>query len=76
MLVIPHRHIATILEFTPADHALVGRVYDLAARLAREQGVAAGGYRVVANCNRDAGQTVYHVHFHVLAGRAMGWPPG
>ena len=76
ILIIPHRHVATILEFSPNDHPLVGRIYDVAARIAREQGFDRNGYRVVANCNSDAGQTVFHVHFHLLAGRTMEWPPG
>ena len=76
VLIIPHKHVETILDFSPADHALVGRVYALAAKLARDEGFADDGYRVVANCNRDGGQSVFHVHFHLLAGRPMGWPPG
>lgn len=76
LLLIPHRHIGTILEFAPEDHALVGRVFEVAARIARDEGFGADGYRVIANCNRNAGQTVFHVHFHLLAGRPLGWPPG
>jgi histidine triad (HIT) family protein len=76
MLIIPHRHIETISQFGADDEPLIGRIYRKAADLARAQGFEASGYRVVANCNRDAGQTVYHVHFHLLAGRPMGWPPG
>ena len=76
VLIIPHKHVETILDFADTDHALIGRVYALAAKLARADGFADAGYRVVANCNRDAGQTVFHVHFHLLAGRPMSWPPG
>jgi histidine triad (HIT) family protein len=76
LLIIPHRHIETIAQFQPSDELLVGRIYQRAAALARAQGFLDNGYRVVANCNRDAGQTVFHVHFHLLAGRQMGWPPG
>ena len=76
VLIIPRKHIETILDLTEADHALIGRIYALAAKLARNEGFADSGYRVVANCNRDGGQTVYHVHFHLLGGRAMSWPPG
>jgi histidine triad (HIT) family protein len=76
VLILPHRHIATIAELEDGDASLIGRIYLLAARLAADAGVAERGYRVVANCNRDGGQTVYHIHFHVLWGRSMGWPPG
>lgn len=75
-LIIPKRHIETLLDFRPDDQALVGRVYALAADIARTEGFADSGYRIVANCNRDGGQTVFHVHFHLLAGRPLGWPPG
>ena len=76
VLIIPHRHVETILELGPDDSELVGKVYLVAAELARAEGFADSGYRVVANCNRDGGQTVFHVHFHLLAGRGLGWPPG
>ena len=75
-LIIPHKHIETLLDIGRDDHAMVGRVYAVAARIATEQGFAEAGYRVVANCNRDGGQTVFHIHFHLLAGRPLGWPPG
>jgi histidine triad (HIT) family protein len=74
LLLIPHRHVETILD--PGVSAFAGRAYQIAADLARRHGVAEAGYRVVANCNRDAGQTVFHVHFHLLGGRKLGWPPG
>jgi histidine triad (HIT) family protein len=74
LLLIPHRHAETILD--GGISAIAARAFDVAAALARENGVAERGYRVVANCNRDAGQTVFHVHFHLLAGRLFGWPPG
>ena len=75
-LIIPHAHVATIFELGVEDAPWVGRVYGIAAKLGREHGFGDAGYRVVANCNRDGGQTVFHVHCHVLAGRPMGWPPG
>ena len=75
-LVIPRRHIATINDITPADDGLIGRMVRQAGLLARERGFQDGGYRTVFNCNRDAGQTVFHIHLHVLAGRALTWPPG
>lgn len=76
ILLIPHKHIQTPADFEPEDHAMVGRVYALASDIARSQGFEQAGYRVVANCNRDGGQTVFHVHFHLLAGRSLSWPPG
>lgn len=75
-LVIPHRHVETILDMGEQDAALLGRVYGVIGKQARAAGFAGDGYRVVANCNRDGGQTVFHVHFHLLAGRALSWPPG
>ncbi len=76
LLVIPRRHIATLNDLTEADAALIGRLYLAAKRLAAESGVADSGYRTVINCNRDAGQIVFHIHMHLLAGRELGWPPG
>ncbi len=76
ILLIPRKHIPTPADFEPDDFATVGRVYALAADIARSRGFAQAGYRVVANCNADGGQTVFHVHFHLLAGRSLSWPPG
>ena len=76
LLVIPRRHIATLNDLTEADAALIGRLYLAAKRLAAESGVADSGYRTVINCNRDAGQIVFHIRLHLLAGRELGWPPG
>ena len=76
LLVIPRRHIATLNDLTEADAALIGRLYLAAKQVATELGVAENGYRTVINCNRDAGQIVFHVHMHLLAGRELGWPPG
>jgi histidine triad (HIT) family protein len=75
-LVIPRRHIATLNDITSDDDPLVGRMVRQAGLVARERGLHHGGYRTVFNCNRDAGQTVFHVHLHVLAGRVLRWPPG
>lgn len=76
LLVIPRRHIPTLNDLTEADAALIGRLYLASQRVAAELGVAERGYRTVINCNRDAGQIVFHVHMHLLAGRELGWPPG
>ncbi|MGC4001357.1 MAG: histidine triad nucleotide-binding protein [Anaeromyxobacter sp.] len=75
-LIIPRRHIPTLNDLGPADDALVGKMHRLAAKLAGERGHAESGFRVVMNANRDAGQTVFHIHLHLLGGRQMGWPPG
>ena len=76
VLVIPRRHIATINDLTPDDREIVGELYLAAAKIAAEEGHAEDGYRVVMNCNAAAGQTVFHIHLHLLGGRILGWPPG
>lgn len=73
-LVIPKRHVASLNQAD--DAALVGKCMLAAAQLAREAGIAESGWRAVVNTNADAGQTVFHVHVHVLGGRSLGWPPG
>ena len=76
IVVIPKMHIATLNELEEGHAALVGKLFLAARRMAEEQGFAEAGYRTVINCNRLAGQSVLHIHLHVLAGRLMGWPPG
>jgi histidine triad (HIT) family protein len=76
MLVVPRRHIATLNDLGPGDDGLVGEMVRRAAALARERGFAESGYRTVFNCNAAAGQTVFHIHLHVLGGRTFTWPPG
>ena len=76
VLVIPRRHIATINDISADDTALVGSLYTAAAEIAAAEGIADDGYRAVMNCNEGAGQTVFHIHLHVLGGRPLGWPPG
>ena len=75
-LVIPKRHIATLNELSSQDDALVGQMIRRAASIAREKGYADRGFRIVFNTNAEAGQTVFHIHLHVLAGRGLTWPPG
>lgn len=75
-LVIPKRHIATLNDVTAADAPLVGEMVRRAAAVAREHGYAERGFRTVFNTNGEAGQTVFHIHLHVLAGRSLTWPPG
>ena len=76
VLVIPRRHIATLNDLEGEDEGLVGHLITVARNIARERGHADAGYRMVLNCNAAAGQTVFHIHLHLLGGRAMGWPPG
>jgi histidine triad (HIT) family protein len=75
-LVIPKRHIVGIHEATPADTALLGEILLAARNVAEKLGLGAGGYRLVMNQGPDAGQSVFHVHCHVMGGRTMAWPPG
>ena len=74
VLVIPREHVASLAEAT--DPALVGRLALLAAEIARQEGIAEGGYRTVINTGAAAGQTVFHIHLHLLGGRELRWPPG
>ena len=76
VLVIPRKHIATINDIGEDDQAIVGSLYTAAQEIAAQEGIADAGYRAVMNCNEGAGQTVFHLHLHVLGGRPMEWPPG
>ncbi len=76
ILIIPRRHIPSIADVTPEDGPLLGIVFSVAAKLAHKLGVDEGGYRVVSNVGPDAGQSVFHLHFHLLGGRKFAWPPG
>jgi histidine triad (HIT) family protein len=76
VLILPRRHIATLNDLAPGDDALVGSMFRAAAALAKEHGYADRGYRTVFNTNRQAGQSVFHIHLHLLAGRSLAWPPG
>jgi histidine triad (HIT) family protein len=76
VLVIPKRHIATLNDLAPADDALVGEMLRRGSAIARDKGYADRGFRTVFNTNAEAGQTVFHIHLHVLAGRGLTWPPG
>jgi histidine triad (HIT) family protein len=76
VLIVPRRHIASLNDLGAGDDALVGEMVRAAAAIATEQGLADRGYRTVFNCNADAGQTVFHIHLHLLGGRTMAWPPG
>lgn len=76
LLLIPRKHIATTLDLTTEDNTLVGHVFQVAAKLATELGFAEDGFRIVNNCNQAGGQTVWHLHFHLLGQRQLTWPPG
>ena len=76
ILLIPRRHIPSALELTEADSPLVGHIFAVAAELARSEGIADGGYRLVSNVGRWGGQSVDHLHVHLMGGRPFEWPPG
>jgi len=76
VLIIPRKHVATINDLNEEDQEIVGSLYLAAKDIARAEGISDAGYRAVMNCNEGAGQSVFHIHLHVLGGRALGWPPG
>ncbi len=76
IIIIPKKHIASANEITEENSCVIAKVFETAAKIAKELGFAEKGYRIVNNCGEDGGQTVGHIHFHLLAGRNLGWPPG
>jgi histidine triad (HIT) family protein len=76
VLIIPRKHMAGVLDIEVEDGALIGEIFQVASRLAKELGIAESGFRVVVNSGADAGQSVSHMHYHLLGGRRMAWPPG
>jgi len=76
VLVIPKKHISRIYDISADDRELIGHIFMVCSSIAAARGFSESGFRVVTNCNSDAGQTVFHIHFHLLGGRLMGWPPG
>ncbi|MCL0037779.1 histidine triad nucleotide-binding protein [Thermodesulfovibrionales bacterium] len=76
ILIVPKKHFSTILELKDEDYSLVSHLVKTATKIAADRGVAEKGFRIVTNCNPESGQSVYHIHFHLLGGRQMHWPPG
>lgn len=76
LLIVPKKHIPTLNNLEMKDKDLIGHIYQVASALAEKKGIAQDGYRIVSNCNENGGQTVFHVHFHLLGGRQLQWPPG
>ncbi|MCX7736126.1 MAG: histidine triad nucleotide-binding protein [Candidatus Kapabacteria bacterium] len=76
ILIIPKKEIATLNDLNENDANLIGKIILVAKNLANQKGIAEDGYRLLVNCNKNAGQTVFHIHFHLLGGRVFGWPPG
>lgn len=76
VLVIPKKHISTSLDIQDEDKSLIGYLFQIANKIAKGKGIAESGFRLVINCNREAGQTIFHIHLHLLGGRVMHWPPG
>jgi histidine triad (HIT) family protein len=75
-LIIPRKHIATLNDLTPDDNWLIGHLFYIAKRQAAKHNIDQKGFRTVFNCNQEGGQAVYHIHLHLLGGRALQWPPG
>lgn len=76
ILIIPKKHIAMLADATEKDEELLGKLLLAASKIAKQEGIAESGYRVVINNGPDSGQEVYHIHIHLLGGRKLGWPPG
>ncbi len=76
ILIVPRKHMETLLDLEQGDKQFIGDIFYVASQLARDQGIAKDGFRVVLNCGPGAGQSVYHIHFHLLGGRPLSWPPG
>lgn len=76
LLLIPTKHLVNVLDLQEVDDQLIGHLFRVAAGIARERGIAEDGFRIVTNTNSAAGQSVFHIHFHMLAGRDLQWPPG
>jgi len=76
LLIVPKKHIADLNHLEESENDLIGHIYQVAKKMAADHGIAESGYRLVSNCGEQGGQTVYHIHFHLLGGRNLQWPPG
>ncbi len=76
ILIVPKEHISSALELTSSNSSVVAHIFEVAGKIARDMGFDKTGFRLVNNCGEDGGQTVQHLHFHLLAGRNLEWPPG
>lgn len=76
IVIIPKKHISSINDLEYNDNELIGHIYNVAKKIAADLGISESGYRIVTNCGNDAGQSVLHIHFHLLGGRSLAWPPG
>lgn len=76
ILVIPKKHISTLNDITPENSEIISKIYEAIPKIAKENNIAEDGYRVVSNCGKTAGQSVFHIHFHLLGGRELAWPAG
>ena len=76
LLIVPKKHISDLNNLQSEDSELIGHIYQVAKKMAAKYEIADSGYRLVSNCGDDGGQTVYHIHFHLLGGRKLQWPPG
>jgi histidine triad (HIT) family protein len=76
LLILPKKHFSTIMEIEDEDQKLIGSIFTVANKLAKESGLSDTGFRMILNCGRGAGQSVFHVHYHLMGGRALNWPPG
>jgi len=76
ILIVPRKHISTLLDLEEEDNQLVGHIHQVANKLARQEGIAENGFRVVSNCKEAGGQSVFHIHYHLLGGRDLQWQPG
>ncbi len=76
ILIVPRKHIGSLVGLEAGDESIIGSIFSTAVKLAQQAGIAKSGFRVVVNCGADAGQSVIHLHYHLLGGRQLGWPPG
>lgn len=76
LLILPKKHFSTILEIEEEDQKMIGSIFTVANKLAKENSLTDTGFRLILNCGRGAGQSVFHIHYHLMGGRALNWPPG